>query len=457
VLCVCVESSRRVSSAGRRPPAWHFGCSTSKDRPVGNKDQPTTAKPKTITRTMGTPLQEVSLLVLNLDHEVVGAAVAEDVLKSTIDELSCAEPSRSVEPLGRHQDDYDELRAVVEKSVTRFMREPDRWTSLASLLMKSMSFHIYRQRVAAASTTTPCRDSKPDETNAEHAKLPIVDLPRTKYKRPYIPQLDDGVDHDNLSGLEDQRMKVSVSHQFPWVCIAIAQQELSEGVSPPCYFGMDVVVFTAKTNQYTPTTTEFLASYKDSFTPWEWERIQTQSTQPRTSWLRREHKNPRDDNEQLREFFLRWAIKEAYTKALGLGLGLDFDSFETRLRGIDEGPPEVPAEEDNTIWRSIAKLSSSGCNQVSFTGTIRRVKPPSTSLSASQIETGPKDTDAGESWEFIFVPLNPLGAEHGAETSCQNTACSCICRGPTADTTPVEVETTTLKMLVNRHGGKSLN
>mmetsp|Transcript_36346 Transcript_36346/g.86628 ORF Transcript_36346/g.86628 Transcript_36346/m.86628 type:complete len:394 (+) Transcript_36346:63-1244(+) len=393
---------------------------------------------------METPVQEVSLLVLNLESidETVGAAVAEDVLKSTIDELSCAEPSQSVEPHGRRQDDYDDLRARVEKSVTRFIREPDRWTSLASLLMKSMSFHVYRQKVA--STTTPCGD---DEAKEELAKLPIVDLPRTIYKRPYIPQLDDDVDH----GVEDQRMKVSVSHQYPWVCIA--QQELSEGVSLPCYFGMDVVVFTEKTNLYTPTITDFLTSYKDSFTPWEWQRIQNRSTQPPTSWLRRTRKDPRGDNEKLREFFLRWAIKEAYTKALGLGLGLDFDSFETRLRGIDEGPPEIPAEEDDTIWRSISKLSGSGCNQVSFTGTIRRVKPPSASLSASQIETGPKDTDAGESWQFIFVPLNPLGEG----TKCQITACSCICRGPAAETTPVEVQTTSLKKLINRHGGESLN
>ena len=398
-------------------------------------------------------MQGVSLLVLNLDQsieEIVGAAVAEDVLKATIDELSCATPSQSVEPHGRHQDDYyDELRAKVEKSVTKFMREPDRWTSFASLLMKSISFHVYRQK-AAVSTTSPFADTKLDNSKEEQAKLPIVDLPRTEYKRPYVPQLD-GFDHAELSCVEDQRMKVSVSHQYPWVCIA--QQELNEGVSLPCYFGMDVVVFTAKTNQYTPTITEFLTSFKDSFTPWEWERIQNRSTQPPTSWLRRTHENPRDDNEKLREFFLRWAMKEAYTKALGLGLGLDFDSFETRLRGIDEGPPVIPAEEGDTIWRSISKLSSSECNQVSFTGTIRRVKPPSTSLSASQIENGPKETDAGESWEFIFVPLNPVGEE----MNCHNTACSCICRGPAAETTTVEVQTTTLKMLVNRHGGESLN
>jgi phosphopantetheinyl transferase len=52
----------------------------------------------------------------------------------------------------------------------------------------------------------------------------------------------------------------------------------------------------------------------------------------------------RSDESKLQEFYLRWAIKEAYTKALGLGMNVEFQSFEMRLMevdgdtgGIDEG------------------------------------------------------------------------------------------------------------------------
>lgn len=37
---------------------------------------------------------------------------------------------------------------------------------------------------------------------------------------------------------------------------------------------------------------------------------------------------PLSQQEQLRRFFLIWTLKEAYTKALGLGLGFDFSRIE---------------------------------------------------------------------------------------------------------------------------------
>jgi len=45
------------------------------------------------------------------------------------------------------------------------------------------------------------------------------------------------------------------------------------------------------------------------------------------------------------EFYIRWSIKEAYTKALGEGMSLDFKTFETRIRGIDD--------DDQDLWTEI--------------------------------------------------------------------------------------------------------
>ena len=33
----------------------------------------------------------------------------------------------------------------------------------------------------------------------------------------------------------------------------------------------------------------------------------------------------------LHEFYIQWSIKEAYTKALGFGMNIDFQSFETEI------------------------------------------------------------------------------------------------------------------------------
>ena len=41
------------------------------------------------------------------------------------------------------------------------------------------------------------------------------------------------------------------------------------------------------------------------------------------------------DESKLQEFYLRWAIKDAYTKALGLGMNVEFQSCETRLMEVD--------------------------------------------------------------------------------------------------------------------------
>lgn len=62
-------------------------------------------------------------------------------------------------------------------------------------------------------------------------------------------------------------------------------------------------------------------------------------TNAETSWVRNvalSESSPSDtDRERLRRLFALWTHKEAYTKALGLGMGFDFRNVELRFWDVD--------------------------------------------------------------------------------------------------------------------------
>eukprot|EP00581_Thalassiosira_minuscula_P019950 CAMPEP_0183714704 /NCGR_PEP_ID=MMETSP0737-20130205/9169_1 /TAXON_ID=385413 /ORGANISM="Thalassiosira miniscula, Strain CCMP1093" /LENGTH=84 /DNA_ID=CAMNT_0025943691 /DNA_START=1 /DNA_END=252 /DNA_ORIENTATION=- len=84
----------------------------------------------------------------------------------------------------------------MEKSIMRFLRDPDRWTSLASLLLKSFAFYRSVDPTIGISSAASISEDDPStvcilrlDVLDKEKKLPVVDLPRTKYNRPYLPQL----------------------------------------------------------------------------------------------------------------------------------------------------------------------------------------------------------------------------------------------------------------------------
>ena len=368
----------------------------------------------------------VVLSVVNIEQSiskwvtVIGESRNLDIL---LDELlkkcMCTTPSQMTFTTKYTKEAIESVR----KSIMRYKMEPDRWIALSSVLLKSMAFHQSNQVYD-------------DDTNKrlfqEHSLLqkklhmrPIVELPRTKYNRPYIPclsknQLQEATKIAKCEGdgeNENPAAKISVSHQYPYV--AIVQS------SSPFRIGIDIVVFYFQKNELTPTIEGFLQLFQASFTPWEWEKIHYNQH----DGISRRH---RCDDAKLREFFLRWAMKEAYTKALGLGMHVEFSSFETKLISIDVSEH---SQIDDSIWSrvlsdaneqttfdtsrtkcfdSTTEQSLESQRQYSVLGEVRKVQ-------STVINVPPHSNIIDGVWEFVFVPFSiDKGVSHHA--------CCCICR-----------------------------
>eukprot|EP00547_Thalassionema_nitzschioides_P000134 CAMPEP_0194212544 /NCGR_PEP_ID=MMETSP0156-20130528/12552_1 /TAXON_ID=33649 /ORGANISM="Thalassionema nitzschioides, Strain L26-B" /LENGTH=313 /DNA_ID=CAMNT_0038940399 /DNA_START=183 /DNA_END=1121 /DNA_ORIENTATION=- len=173
-----------------------------------------------------------------------------------------------------------ELNKQLQSQILRYVKVPDKYLHFISLLIKSREFHLAYQEL--------CPKGKPK---------PLITLPRTEKGKPFIP----------LPGGEASDFKFSVSHQKPYLGI---------GRTFGYEIGIDIVTFDEINKKLYSDESEFLHVFRSSFTDYEWASIITSSS-------------------KLNEFYLQWAVKEAYTKALGLGLSLDFKSFSTRFEGVD--------------------------------------------------------------------------------------------------------------------------
>jgi len=364
----------------------------------------------------------------------------------------------------------------------RFLRDPDRWTSFASVLLKSLAFHRSVDPTIGMSSATNVMEGNPSTIEIlqlaimddNEKKLPIVDLPRTKYNRPYLPQLDGQTSSPSngtqANGGENRNSVMNVSHQYPWICMAQQQLDSTATKDTPSkptttlLLGVDLVIFSARLGNYETTVDEFLKSFKNSFTPWEWEMINHRRC-PSSWWSgRKVTTRARTDESKLKEFFLRWSMKEAYTKALGLGMHINFDEFETRLDGVDVNvDDDAYKEQDEGIWTSIMKneathnlTSGKAQHQFSVIGKVKCIKPKV----------------SRECWQFIFIPLRDGIFQDGYAQESEPSqlrgkdlsynACACICRGPLAKSamdapttiyTPTLIESMTLVDLIKLHGG----
>ena len=290
-----------------------------------------------------------------------------------------------------------EEATAVRKRVSRFLKTKDKYLALGSMLFKSQYFHdIYSYGV----------DSNND---GEKQTRSVVHLPTTQYKKPYIPLPDGWREDSNHSALEEDMLSFSISHQFPFVGCArikhdnrssiIASQAISCTIPPPIV-GLDIVVFDEINPRLYSSEEEFLQVFEDQFTRNEWENG-IQQTSP---------------TERYREFFVRWSMKEAYTKAIGVGMGLEFKSFEIQL--------ESPTKESDSsgipsIWTRIINEQEpnlKATEPVCFKGTI--------------VFDNKKEN---EYFCFYFLPLisDPT-------TPDPMEGCACICVGSLRENYPTE-------------------
>ena len=225
---------------------------------------------------------------------------------------------------------------------------------------------------------------------------------------------------------------------------------------------------------------------------WEWERI-SNCRRRHTPSDHRERRAAagRSEDSRLREFYLRWSMKEAYTKALGLGMHVDFDRVEIRLYGtdLDAHPDEEEGagrpDEEEGIWTAIERHTASSSADHRRGGEVaddeRRTRHYSAIGKVKRLESATSPWDV---WEFIFVPLFPddddddggggggdddnLGLGRAGAPSRRATAawgggpaaCACICRGPLprnassghAERCRASLEMLTLADLVQMHG-----
>lgn len=261
----------------------------------------------------------------------------------------------------------------VQKQVLRFLQVKDKYLALGSVLLKSQAFHLTYNSKSSPSSF-----------------MPVVELPRTEFKKPYIPtRITDNRPNDVK---EEDVYPISISHQFPFVGSARVDTSDSDSVAQRPKVGLDIVTFDDYNPRLYSNLQEFMAVFRSSFTAWEWSRIHAEKAS------------------HLHELYIRWSMKEAYTKALGVGMGIQFDSFDTRLAGIDDDKNG----DTSGLWSQVSTCPEG----VSLLGSVvfRKSSKPS------------------EFWDFFFMPLYEKNSQNDTVDLAPARGCACVCAGPFPET-----------------------
>ena len=282
---------------------------------------------------------------------------------------------------------------TMEEGIMRYVQLKDRYLALASVLLKSRAFHETYSR-----------------HNEQCKTLPLVELPRTKHNKPFIPTTN--VRNGASEQLAEEDIHpLSISHQYPFAGMARLRGTTApvKATSVPktsatrrnqqLLIGFDVVVFDKVNSNLYSTVQEFVDVFRDCFAPSEWTALNNDEICLDADW-------------QLRELYLRWAVKEAYTKALGVGMGFAFSSFETQFANLNE----------HSLWMWITK----GLPIQSTLQAVATVRQLSSSLNPCQFGSTTRPYE--ENWLFYFLPLfeNNTNSRRPQDVI----ACGVVCVGP---------------------------
>jgi len=250
-------------------------------------------------------------------------------------------------------DSSEQVQRKLVKYVTRYVLVKDKYTALSSLFLKSQAFYQTFSSMIQKG-------------------LSVVELPRTEKGKPFIPTTAFALEK------EANCFPISVSHQFPFCGLARLVLKDDTTNMTDKNLGMDIVVFDPLRADLYDSVQDFLEAFQSSFTGWEWQQM---------------HSSYLSDQELMKEFYLRWSMKEAYTKALGHGMSLDFSAFETRLDLVDKN-------DGKSIWCVVSEAKAG--SGIHLRGRI-----------VTEIEEA--------HWDFYFLPLF---------NDSQAAGCACICFGP---------------------------
>jgi phosphopantetheinyl transferase len=360
----------------------------------------------------------------------------------------------------------------VRHDVVKFVQYKDRLLALASILLKSRTFHeTYSLHTldglpvfdyngnTSQSDADKSNDDENDRRRAQSTnhqlshQRTIVDLPRTIYGKPYIP-----VDFASASGMatsepfdEQTVHPFSLSHQYPFCGLvrlsdtghcgmhdneSLSLTNRSTPARQTTVVGLDIVVFDPINTRLYDSVVDFCEALSGNFTAREYNDIVAPQM---------------DEKSRLRELYLRWTVKEAYTKALGVGMGYDFGSLEISL----DGPTQ-------SIWNWLSaqsQFSTQPMRQLSTTGSAKQLSTGAACTQAINGELPPamllRRTEQ-DVWLFIFLPLYDVG--HTTDPCHDDMrGCACVCVGPFANVedtkdVPLTVEWTSLVDLASWHG-----
>ncbi|GBG31077.1 L-aminoadipate-semialdehyde dehydrogenase-phosphopantetheinyl transferase [Hondaea fermentalgiana] len=181
----------------------------------------------------------------------------------------------------------------------------------------------------------------------------MIVLQRTEMGKPFVAQPDPGSFSFNLS------------HHGDWVVLM---------AHPSRCVGVDIMKY--EDPKGSRSIEDFFTTMRSSFTPGEWERIRL---------------GDKDDalgSAHLQRFYKYWSLKEAYLKAIGIGIGFGLQRASFFL--------------DETS--GLAKLDLDGVRDTKF--TFRLSELDSEHCVAVAIETSPKDADSGPS--VVWTRMNAI-------------------------------------------------
>ena len=297
----------------------------------------------------------------------------------------------------------DNVKYALRRDVERFVRPLDQLLALGSILLKNQA---YWQTVINYNHGTASNQHDDDKAAV------LVRLPRTIHKKPYIPNKSKNNNQNDDDDKDDGSL--SVSHQFPFVGAALRlstnrstnPENDDTPSSPPLpLVGCDIVVQEPLNTRLYRTWHDFVQVFEESFDAVEWQDI----VMPCKDNNNNDDTSSSEEQSLLHEFLLRWAVKEAYTKALGVGLGFDFASFRVQFK--DLSLPSGDGKNANTTGPSCQRLS----DYLAATVQIQQASNADNhnkgmaylrgQVILSNATAATTTTSLTEEWDFFFVRL----------------------------------------------------